>query len=218
MRRFRAASTIRRVHRMQGVFRQGNLIPSWFQADSGRFYPPLCRARTPPPHCLNPQTSAADLGSEAIGETSLGIAFGHSDPSQRLNPRADLASGACQPPSWTLPSSFFTFLHVRERFWTHLGSILDPKSLILAPFLPLRGPKMIGKWPGGKSTTHLGSWPGGKSTTHLGSRPGGKSTTHLGSWPRPQRDNGEPTTGSLRRVEEPRTLSSSPIRRQPQGL
>ena len=45
-----------------------------------------------PPSGLNPQTSVADLASEVIAETSLGIAFGHSDPSQRLNPRADLAS------------------------------------------------------------------------------------------------------------------------------
>ena len=45
-----------------------------------------------PPSGLNPQTAAADLASEAITETTLGIAFGHSAPSQRLNTRAYLAS------------------------------------------------------------------------------------------------------------------------------
>ena len=45
-----------------------------------------------PPSGLNTHPTAAYLASEVIAETSLGITFGHSAPSQRLNTRAYLAS------------------------------------------------------------------------------------------------------------------------------
>ena len=62
MRRYREASSIRRIHRMQGVFKIQNQIP---KPDPLRFReftsPPLRRGRARPPHCrILPNSGPSD--------------------------------------------------------------------------------------------------------------------------------------------------------------